>query len=54
MTLTGSYVQDREDYPLFWDHDIPLYLNEKAPLERTVSNTVAEIKKRQAREGDGR
>jgi hypothetical protein len=54
MTLTGSYVQDREDFPGFWENDVPQYLQMRESAERKVSNTLKSIKHRQEEERDVR
>jgi len=43
MTLTGSYIQDREDYPGFWDHDIPTYLYYAQKQESIVKKTKEKL-----------
>lgn len=40
MTLTGSYAQDRTDYPGFWEHDIPLYAALYMPHEERVREVI--------------
>lgn len=45
-TLTGSYVDDLEQYPGLWG-DVYLYLNVKQEEEEFVEKAYADIKKRQ-------
>lgn len=39
LTLTGSYEQDKLDYPGWWENDVPIALFEIALAKRTVENT---------------
>lgn len=40
LTLTGSYVQDKELYPGWWDNDVPLFLSLYMPHEKRVEEII--------------
>lgn len=51
MTLTGSYIQDREEFPGFWEHDVSIYLYHKSVVKRRIQHTLDQIKKQKEFDG---
>jgi hypothetical protein len=51
QTLTGSYVEDRDLYPGFWDHDVPTYVALYSKHEDKANAIKEKLAKSGARDG---